>query len=76
MDDNLAKVKKLIKLMKKEGILSLKQGDIELSLHPSALDQQGPDLSDAPTEAEPTQYTEDQILNWSSPGYIPEEAKQ
>ncbi len=77
MDDSLKKVRKLIALMKREGILSLKQGDIELSLHPSALDYRGPDLSNVPTEVEQQPvYTPEQIRDWSIPGLIPEEANQ
>ena len=46
MDDrSLLELKKLIALMRENGVLQLKQGDLELSLHPSALQLEVPEIN-------------------------------
>ncbi len=63
-------IKKLIKLMQKEGVLKLKTQEIELELSPKAatpvlktkLEVESP-------EPKSQQYSEEQILMWSAPGF-------
>lgn len=72
MDDYLKKIKKLTLFMKKEGILHLKQGDIELQLSPAAINETKSLTSDAPI-VEENKPTDMDVLFWSSPGNIGEE---
>lgn len=75
MDSDLKKVKKLISLMKKEKVLHLKQGALELSLSPDAFEETGslgekeptlpPDKSVSLPISEET-YTADDALYWST----------
>lgn len=67
MQADLKKIKKLIKLMRTEGVLALKQGEIELSLSPAALfpkDRQDSESTENATQGTP--YTEDDLINWSN----------
>lgn len=66
--NNLKYLKKLIKLMKSEGVLSLKQQDLDIQLTPSALTSVEPTSEGhEPTPAQST-YTEEDALFWSSTG--------
>lgn len=77
MDADIKKLKKLTKFMQKEGLLSLKLPNIELHLSPTAVFhvEQSPQAPNSPSEdkPEPPQYTEEDALFWSSPGFFPDE---
>lgn len=71
MDSDLKKVKKLIALMKKEKVLTLKQGALELSLSPQALDEPSPRFelppeSPTPAPVQEETYTAEDALFWST----------
>jgi hypothetical protein len=74
MDQDLKKLRKLVKFMQKEGVLTLKMSEIELQLSQAAILplETAPDApspsADAPQDPE---YTEEELLFWSSPG-LPE----
>jgi hypothetical protein len=72
MDADLRKVKKLVAFMRKEGVLTLKQGDIELSLSPMAILHE-PAVQSKESESIPeVKYSDDDVLFWSSPGNLNE----
>lgn len=66
MDDTLKKIKKLTAFMKKEGILHLKQGDIELNLSPLAIEPPKQSLGGEIKDESPV-LTDMDVLLWSSP---------
>lgn len=76
MDTDLKKLKKLVLFCRKNGVLSLKQGEIEISLSPAAMEPESvtPQTTepDAPLKPE---YAAEDMLFWSAPGF-PEEANQ
>lgn len=65
-------IKKLIRAMRQEGVLRLKTPEIELELAPEAIQPKhvAQALETQETNAEP-KYTEEDVLLWSSPGYVP-----
>lgn len=67
--NNLKYLKKLIKLMKSEGVLSLKQQDLDIQLAPQFLSYD-PTSATSESTAAPAQspYTEEDALFWSSTG--------
>lgn len=71
MDEDLKKIKKLTSFMRKQGLLHLKQGDIELSLSPGAILPDEKPAADSATAEEPIKprHTEEEILFWSVQGY-------
>lgn len=75
MDQDLKKIKKLTAFMKKEGLISLKSGDIELELSvATAFHVEQADLPpESPATPEKPQYTDEELLMWSAPGYVPGE---
>lgn len=79
MSLDLKSIKKLIKLMRSEGVLNLKTSEIELSLSQDHLEQAPSgvpilELDTATAPQSPT-FTEEQILMWSAPGLeFPEES--
>lgn len=75
MDDQLRKIRKLTAFMKKAGIIHLKQDNIELSLVPQAIDLPRAEPEIDPNAIPPVQYTADDALFWSAPGF-PDEANQ
>lgn len=79
MDKDLQKIKKLTLFMKKEGLLSLKHGDIELNLSPQALfhtEQTAAPAENNKQEETLSQFTPEQIMLWSAPNYVTEETEQ
>lgn len=77
MDAELKKIKKLTAFMRKAGILSLKSGDLELSLSPNVFHEEhthpsNDASSDAP-EVPQQVLTDEEILFWSAPGALPGE---
>ena len=74
MDADIKKVKKLIKIMRAEGVLSLKLDKIELSLAREAILQSevDTDQNDQKIVTE-DQYTMDDLINWN---FNAEEAAQ
>jgi hypothetical protein len=78
MDLDLKKLRKITLFMKKEGVLSLKTQNIEISLSQSSLsfpkeNSKKKKFTDEKLEEEEKNYTDEQILMWSSPGFIPTE---
>lgn len=73
MDADLKKIKKLTAFMRKNGLLTLKQDGIELSLSPLAIDlaEKG-DASDAEKQTQSNEplLTDMDVLLWSAPGNI------
>jgi hypothetical protein len=61
MDDRtLLEIRKLVALMRENGVLQLKQGDLELTLHPSALQLEVPEIEVEDTSTRTgTHYTND-----------------
>lgn len=77
MDTDLKKIKKITHLMRKEGVLSLKTADIEISLSPHAIQlEEKPIPEEVAATPDKPQYSEDDALFWSSPGYFPETPDQ
>jgi hypothetical protein len=79
MDSDVKKLKKLILLMRKQGVLSLKASPFEITLSPLALQVTDEVKTPAqPSDTDPTidvpSYSEDDLLFWSAPG-IPQEAQ-
>lgn len=74
MDADLRKVKKLTAFMRSHGLLKLKTAEIELELHPTSL-QHPSGLPETKEDPKP-EHSEEDVLFWSAPGHIPEEAKQ
>lgn len=76
MDKELKRIKKLTAFMKKAGILNLKSGDLELSLTPDSFhEEQSAALKqeDATSDAAiKSQFTDEEVLFWSSPGVLPD----
>jgi hypothetical protein len=80
MDNDLKKIKKLATFMKKEGVIELECGQIKIKLHPakilSHIENSVP-AEHTQTDIQSTpEYTEEEMLFWSSPGIFPEEANQ
>lgn len=68
MDADLKKIKKLTLFMKKEGLLSIKSKDFELTLSPTALFQEDPPKPTPEAKEEPHgQLSHEDTLMWSSP---------
>lgn len=80
MDEDFKKIKKIVSFMKKEGVLSLKLKDFDLSVSPSFLNhhQNKKSKKESLNEKieEEKQYSDEEILMWSSPGYLPPEKTQ
>jgi len=80
MDADFKKIKKLVRLMQKEGVLNLKIPNLELSLSQDAVlrfeptEKKAHSRDEAPQEnkAEP-EYTPEDILLWSSQGFMESE---
>jgi hypothetical protein len=75
MDADIKKLKKLVKFMQKEGVLTFKTQEIELSLHHTALfpkENQRDTNSTESIEKEKSQFTDEEILLWSAPGFDPQ----
>jgi hypothetical protein len=69
MDADLKKIRKLAHLMQKEGILSVKSPDLEIQLSPVAMFYEPASKQELPGESKENlapDYTEDQILMWST----------
>ena len=76
MDDELERIKKLTAFMRKAGLLTLKSGNLELCLSPQVFhEEQNTQASgSSPSEdaALKSQFSEEEILFWSSPGVLPD----
>jgi hypothetical protein len=73
MDADIKKLKKLTAFMRKNGLLSLKTGDIELSLSPLAIDmgsERGALEEQPPNPPNQEPLTDMDVLLWSAPGNI------
>jgi len=70
MDEQTKKIKNLIKLMRKQGLLELKLNDLHLVLSPAAFQLSKRQSSDTPaTDANlDSEYSLDEIALWSTPG--------
>ncbi len=72
MDADLKKIKKLVTFMRKQGVLTLKQADIELSLSPASLqmdfDDHMPKVETINESELKSPYDETDMLFWSAPG--------
>ena len=80
MNENIKNLKKTVSFMKKEGILVLKTKDCEIELTREALldSRHKKNLepsSEKPDKIESPEYSEQDVLFWSSPGFLPEEAQ-
>lgn len=72
MDADHKKLKKLVKFMREQGVLTLKMDGIELNLAPQAILPDKPTRdSDTETESPAPQFSEADALFWSSPGFVP-----
>lgn len=73
---DMRSIRKLIKLMKQEGVLVLKVPEMELQISPSSFVQEEvkllPYAPDAVTTEDHVERAED-LLFWSAPGQIPAE---
>ena len=73
MSEELKQIRKLIKMMKKEGVLCLKHKETQISLSPQSLfkseEEKTPEEKPSAEQAEVRQYTEEDILFWSAPGF-------
>lgn len=69
---NMKDLNKLAKFARKNGLTSLKVGvdGIELQFHAAFLQQATVEDAAAQDEKMPAQYTDEQILNWSSTTYV------
>lgn len=71
MDQDIKKLKKLVRFMRETGVLELKQPNLELKLAPGALFPEGkrpPSVAPQADEQSEQPYTEEEILMWSSAG--------
>lgn len=68
MEIDIRKIKKLVRFMKKEGVLSMKVGGIEMSISPSTIQRMKSHSSESDSIETLDAYTEDQVLLWSAPG--------
>lgn len=69
MDTELKKIKKLVLLMKREGILVIKSKEIEIQLSPVAFDlTPAKQTEDSTKEITNTEQDRDSLLFWSAPG--------
>lgn len=66
MDVELKKLKKLIKLMRSEGVLELKQGDLVISLSTNSLFPKKTEIVTDDNPAIESQYTDEDLIDWSS----------
>lgn len=68
---NMRDLNKLVKFARKNGITHLKVDGIEMHISPGHLidgvSEQAPETEVSPTSP---QYTDEQILNWSSTSYV------
>jgi len=66
MDNDFKKMKKLIKMMRNEGVLHMKQDEIEISLSPGALFPKN-DVSNSNDSINvQTDFTDDALIDWSN----------
>ena len=76
MDQELKRIKKLTAFMRKAGLLTLKCGDLELCLSPQLFhEEQAAQSSESDAAADAalkSQFSEEEILFWSSPGVLPD----
>lgn len=73
---DLKELKKTVKFMRDQGILSLKLPDFEINLSPSSIFPEKPRSKSEESEIKEDfapRYTEEQILNWSVPGFVDEQ---
>jgi hypothetical protein len=70
MDEQLRKLKKTIELMRKQGVLHLKQGDLEINLSQDALLEPAKSTPSTASSSSDLQEEEDpnDTLLWSAPG--------
>jgi hypothetical protein len=78
---DIKNLKKVIKLMRKEGVLELKTPEIEMKLTPDAIEPLARETpisqtTDSSNENEIPAYSDLDTLFWSSPGYVPEDSNQ
>lgn len=66
MDNDFKKMKKLIKMMRNEGVLHMKQGEIEISLSPGALFPKNDVSSSNDSINVQTDFTDDALIDWSN----------
>lgn len=65
MDSEFKKIKKLIKLMRNEGVLALKQGETEISLSPASLFPKRIDAAAEDIQTIEPQYNDEALIDWS-----------
>ncbi len=65
------KLRQTVKFMRSNGILKLRNGDLELELSPQAIAMRPKRSGEPETEAPPKpEYTDMDILLWSAPGLM------
>jgi 5'-3' exonuclease len=68
MNDQFKQIKKLIKLMRSEGVTSLKASGVEIQLGPKQTTSKVTKAQDTPDATPAPMYTDEQTLFWSAQG--------
>lgn len=76
MDKDIKKMKKMVDFMRKQGVLTLKTPEMELRLSSAAIFPENKLIPEPETKTSEREFTEEEILLWSSPGHIPDEQIQ
>lgn len=72
MDKDLRKMKKMVDFMRKQGVLTLKTPEMELRISSAAIFPENKLIPEEEKTNSEHQFTEEEIILWSSPGSIPE----
>lgn len=75
MGQNLKELKKMISFLRKNGVSQYKSGDFEIALSPTHKSYSKPKDSNQTEPKIEKEFTQEEMLYWSSPGF-PEEANQ
>jgi hypothetical protein len=76
MDQEIKKLKKIVKFMRNEGVMAVKMGDLEINLAPHATHPKPTQTEEKQSKLEAeAPFSDQDALFWSSDG-IPEEALQ
>ena len=81
MDADLKKLRKIVKIMRSEGVLHLEMSGIKLSVAPGALEfkdetKSPPTVSSTDSQIEAALPSPEEMLFWSAPGFFPAEPNQ
>lgn len=72
MDAELKNLKRIVRFLKKEGIVSFKNKEFELTLAPLSLDPPRTKKTKHTQEAPEDKVSDLDVLFWSAPGYLPD----